>query len=195
MSARGRKVLDLPDHGGRVSRGDRPPSQRSRCVRETLRLARCRRRREPPASPPAHRAPTLGAASPATPTGPMADRDAGNASELPPRGRDCRAPRDGSPVASGGMAALVAFALRPSDWPAADRRRVEGPHPAYVAREPPVGRESDCRRARQARLARLAAHSREVPPQAPGAWPRAHKVSAGNLCRTLFTWIADLLWA
>ena len=31
---------------------------------------------------------------PATPTGPMADRDAGNASELPPRGPDCRAPRE-----------------------------------------------------------------------------------------------------
>jgi transposase InsO family protein len=42
-----------------------------------------------------------------------------------------------------------------------------------VAGEPPVGRELDCRRAREARLARLAAHGREVPPKALGAWPRS----------------------
>ena len=65
------------------------------------------------------------------------------------------------------------LALDPSGRPAADRRRVEDPHPAYVAREPPVGREPDCRRARTARLARLAAHGRQVSPEALGAWPRA----------------------
>jgi hypothetical protein len=70
------------------------------------------------------------------------------------------------------VVALVALPLEPSGRPAADRRRVACPHPADVAREPPVGREPDCRRARQARLARLAAHGREVPPEALGAWPR-----------------------
>src|SRR5580693_9320890 len=70
------------------------------------------------------------------------------------------------------MAALVALPLEPSGRPATDRRRVACPHPADVARELPVGREPDCWRAREARLARLAAHGREVPPEGLGAWPR-----------------------
>ena len=103
----------------------------------------------------------------------MVDRDVGDPNALAARSRARGTTRDGSPVASSGVAALVAFALPPSGRPAADRRRVEGPHPAYVAREPAVGREPDCRRACEARVARLAAHGRQVPPEGPGAWPRA----------------------
>src|SRR5258708_8717764 len=65
------------------------------------------------------------------------------------------------------------LAFEPSGRPAADRHRVEGPHPADVARKPPVGREPDCRRVCEARVARLAAHGRQVPPEALGAWPRS----------------------
>jgi hypothetical protein len=95
----------------------------------------------------------------------MADRDV-----IDPKGaarsRGHGTTRDGSPVASRGGATLVAFALPPSGRPAADRHRVEDPHPAYVARKPPVGREPDCRRACEARVARLAAHGRQAPPEA-----------------------------
>ena len=82
-AAGGREGLDVADLGDRASLGDRPPSQRSRCVRETLRPTRCRRRREPLAPSPTHGAAPLVALSPAPPTGPMADRDAGNANALP----------------------------------------------------------------------------------------------------------------
>jgi hypothetical protein len=170
--ARARRAWTCEGKGSRIARCSTSIA-RSRCLRETLCPARRRRRREPPASPPAHRAPTLLAASPASPTGPLADRDARDPNVLATRGRDCRATRDGSPVASCGMAPLVALSLPPSGRPVIDRRRVEGPDPAYVAREPPVGGEPDCRRAREARLARLAAHGREVPPEAPGTWPGA----------------------
>ena len=74
-------------------------------------MAAVRRRnsaRGPRASLPTHRAAPLVAASPATPTGPMADRDAGDANALPAWGRDCRTARDGSPVALNRMDAFVA---------------------------------------------------------------------------------------
>jgi hypothetical protein len=71
------KGVDVPDRGGRVSLGARPPSQRSRSRPASLCPARHRRRREPLAAPPAHRAPPVVAASPASATGPMADRNAG----------------------------------------------------------------------------------------------------------------------
>ena len=107
--------------------------------------------------------PLLVAASPAPQTRPMADDDVGDPSALAPRGGDRGTTRDGSPVASSGLAAVVALPLEPSGRPGADRRRVAGPHPADVAGEPPVGREPDCWRARETRLAGLAAHGGEVP--------------------------------
>ena len=148
---------------GRGSTGDRPSSQRSCSRIEILRPARHRRHREPLAPPPARRAPPLVAASPAPQAGPMADRDAGDPNALAARSGDRGTTRDGSLVASSGMAAVVALPLEPSGRPAADRRRVAGPHPADVAGEPPVGREPDCWRARETRLAGLAAHGGEVP--------------------------------
>src|SRR5260370_25204259 len=55
--AHGRDAAGPARPRGRGSLGDRPPSQRCRSRLEILRPARGRRRREPPASPPAHRAP------------------------------------------------------------------------------------------------------------------------------------------
>jgi hypothetical protein len=83
-AARGREGLDAPDLGRRASLSDQPPSQRSGSRSESLRSPRHRRRREPLAPPPTHRAAPLVAASPAPPTGPMADRDVGDANALPP---------------------------------------------------------------------------------------------------------------
>jgi hypothetical protein len=117
--------------------------------------------------------PLLVAASPAPQTRPMADDDVGDPSALAPRGGDRGTTRDGSPVASSGLAAVVALPLEPSGRPGADRRRVAGPHPADVAGEPPVGREPDCRRTREAWAgASRRARSRSTA-QNTGAWPRS----------------------
>jgi hypothetical protein len=52
----------------------------------------------------------------------MADRDAGDTNAAIARGRDRRATRDGSPVASGVVEAVVALAFVPSGRPTSYRR-------------------------------------------------------------------------